>query len=173
MDRNEQISPHIQAWELYTHAAHGYKERPITRDHVDKYADSLDFAERLRFLMNWVRLDRLGQSRYKEQGIQVTSGYRHIAYNLKIGSGDTSMHTDPMSYELPFRQAPCALDLTPYPIKGEGAWKVFNYDEFYKMAEMVDESYPDRPYRIGYYGKSLFVHVDCGYGHRSTRWVGN
>ncbi len=173
VERNRQLSPHIKAYELFTHAAHGFKERPISEEHIPKYRDSLEFAERLRFLMNWVRYDCLGKNKYTEQGIRVLSGYRHLAYNRKVKSSDTSMHTDPYNDTLPYNQAPCALDLQPYPIKGEGEWSIFTYDEFYEMAQLVDQSYPSREYRLGYYGKSLFVHVDCGYRHGGRRWIGN
>ncbi len=169
VERSRQLSPHIKAWELYTHGAHGFEPRPILEEHIPKYKDTLEFAECLRFLMNCVRKLRQGEN-YKEQGIQVTSAYRHHAYNRKVGSSDTSMHTDPTT-ETQF--APCAMDLTPHPIIGEGAWSVFSYDEFYEMAQMVDANFKDRPYRLGFYGKSLFVHVDCGYGHGGQRWVGN
>lgn len=172
VERNRQVSPHIKAYELFTHAAHGFKERPITEEQLGKYQHSLDFAERLRFLMNCIRKLRM-EERYTEQGIQVTSAYRHLDYNRKVNSGDASMHTDPQKDYQPFSYAPCAIDLTPYPIKGEGAFQVFTYDEFYEMARLVDESFPDRPYRLGYYGRSLFVHVDSGYGHGGLRWVGN
>lgn len=167
VNRNYQLSEHIQAWELFTHAAYGFKTRPILHEHVEKYMDTLEFAERLRALINWVRLDRLGEEDYIEQGIQVTSGYRHRAYNRKVGSSDKSMHTDP-TVETPF--APCAMDVTPHPILGEGAWAVFTYDEFWEMAKLVDQSFPDRAYRLGYYPESLFIHVDCGYGHGGRRW---
>lgn len=171
VERNRQLSPHIQAWELYTHGAHGFKPRPILESHIPKYKDTLEFVERLRFLMNWVRYKRIAIiSPFIEQGIQVTSGYRHRAYNRKVRSSDTSMHTDSTPNTL---FAPCAMDVTPASIRGEGAWSVFSYDEFYDMALMVDKSFPDKPYRIGYYGKSLFVHVDCGYGHGKTRWHRN
>lgn len=170
VERKRQLSPHIQAWELYTHAAHGFRARPIKEEHISKYKDTLEFAERLRFLMNWVRYERIGKTNYKEQGIEVTSAYRHLQYNLKINSSRTSMHTDPTN-ETPF--APCAMDLRPHPIKGEGSWKWFSYDEFYEMAEMVDKSFPDLPFRLGYYGKSLFVHVDpVGGKHGKLRWTG-
>lgn len=170
VERNRQLSDHFQAWELYTHAAHGFKARPIQEDHISKYKDTLEFAERLRGFMNLIRYQRIGKTNYKEQGMEVTSAYRHLRYNLKIDSSRTSMHTDPAS-STPF--APCAMDLRPSPIKNEGSWKYFSYDEFYEMAVLVDQSFPTRPYRLGYYGKSLFVHVDCGYNHGSTRWIGN
>lgn len=173
VERNRQVSDHIKAYELYTHAAHGFPSMPITEEQLDKYQYSLEFAERLRGLMNWVRYERMGEGKYKEQGIRVTSAYRHLKYNLKIGSSDTSMHTDPKHTRLPFRLAPCALDLTPYPIMGEQEFSVFTYDEFYQMAELVDQSFPTRPYRLGYYGRSRFVHVDSGYGHGGMRWTGN
>lgn len=168
VERDRKLSDHIKAWELYTHAAHGFKARPLLEEHVPKYQHTLEFAERLRGFMNCVRKLRM-KNRYVEQGIQVTSGYRHLAYNRRCGSSDTSMHTDPTAKT---RFAPCALDVTPHSIIGEGAWSVFSYDEFWQMAELVDDSFPDRAYRLGYYGKSLFVHVDCGYGHGKTRWEG-
>jgi hypothetical protein len=172
VERNRQVSPHIKAYELFTKAAHGFKERPITERQLKKYQHSLEFAERLRFLMNCVRKLRM-KEKYREQGIHVTSAYRHLEYNRKVKSSDTSMHTDPKySYE-PFCFAPCALDLKPYPIMGEAEYSIFTYDEFYQMAELVDNSFPDRAYRLGYYGKSLFVHVDSGYGHGGLRWTGN
>jgi hypothetical protein len=172
VERNLQVSPHIKAYELFTKAAHGFKERPITEKQLAKYQHSLEFAERLRFLMNCVRKLRMGDN-YVEQGIRVTSAYRHLAYNLEIDSTDTSMHTDPKFDYEPFCFAPCALDLSPYPIIGEAEYSIFTYDEFYEMAELVDKSFTDRAYRLGYYGKSLFVHVDSGYGHGGLRWNGN
>lgn len=173
VERSRKLSDHISAYELFTHGAHGFEERPILEEHIPKYKDSLEFAERLRGFMNLIRYMRMGQDKYIEQGIRVTSGYRHLAYNLKVGSSDTSMHTDPKNDKLPFSLAPCALDLAPYPIKGEKEWSVFSYDEFWEMANIVDQSFPERPYRLGYYGKSLFVHVDCGYGHGGIRWIEN
>lgn len=170
--RNRQLTPHIKAFELFTHAAHGFPERPITEEQLEKYWRTLEFAERLRFLMNWVRKVRMGD-KYKEQGIRVTSAYRHIQYNRKVKSTDTSMHTDPFSDKEPFCFAPCALDLAPYPILGEQEWSIFTYDEFWEMAEYVDDSFPDEPFRLGYYGRSLFIHVDSGFGHGGRRWEGN
>ena len=171
VERSRQLTPHILAWELYTHGAYGFQPRPIIEEHIPKYAHTLEFAERLRGLINWVRKDRM-EEWYTEQGIRVTSAYRHLEYNRKVGSGDGSMHTDPRSDKDPYNRAPCALDLAPYPIKGEGEWQWFNYNEFYKMAEHVDDSFPDRPYRLGYYGESGFVHVDSGYGYQALRWTG-
>lgn len=168
--RNVRLSDHFQAWELYTHGAHGFKEQPILEEHIPKYKDTLEFAERLRGFMNLIRYQRMGKDNYIEQGLKVTSAYRHRAYNRRVRSSDTSMHTDPTP-STPF--APCAMDLQPDTIKGEGAWKYFTYDEFHEMAELVDKSFPSRPYRLGYYGKSLFVHVDCGYNHAGRRWIGN
>ncbi len=174
VERGRQLSDHFQAWELYTHGAHGFKPRPIKEEHIPKYKDTLEFAERLRGFMNLIRYDRMGKDKYTEQGMSVTSAYRHRAYNRKVNSSDTSMHTDPPpGVDSENWPAPCAMDLTPSPIKGEGKWKYFSYDEFYQMAELVDQSFPERPYRLGYYGKSLFVHVDCGYGHGGKRWKGN
>lgn len=168
MNRRLRLSDHFEAWELYTHAAHGFKERPIPEGYIAKYKDTLEFAERLRGLMNFVIYERTGI--WEDRGLEVTSGYRHRDYNRKINSSDTSMHTDPTT-KTPF--APCAMDLKPLYKKGHGRYDVFTYDEFHEMAELVDKSFSSRPYRIGYYGKSRFVHIDCGYGHGGRRWIGN
>ena len=169
--RHEQISEHFQAWELYTHARHGFAARPITRKILAKYEHTLEFAERLRGFMNFVIYQRSGI--WMDLGLECISGYRHLEYNRKCKSSNTSMHTDenPKSNNL----GPCAMDLAPIYKKGKGRYCYgFIYDEFHEMAELVDKSFGDeRPYRLGYYGKSGFVHVDCGYGYGGRRWIGN
>jgi hypothetical protein len=170
VEPNRQISDHFQAWEFYTHAAYGFASRPILEEYLPKYQHTLEFAERLRGFMNLIILDRIGQRLFKERGIEVTSAYRHLEYNRKVGSSDTSMHTDPHPESK--NLGPCAIDAKPIYIKGEGTYNIFTYDEFWMMAELVDDSFPSRPYRLGYYPKSLFVHVDCGYGYGGIRWEG-
>ena len=169
VERGREIAPHFKAYELYTKGAHGFAPRAITEKMLEKYKPTLEFLERLRFLINWIRHERMGQD-YIEQGIHVTSAYRHRSYNRKIKSSDTSCHTDPTPTTT---FAPCAIDAIPYPLKGEGSYSIITYDEFHQCVILVAESYPEEGWGIGYYGRSLFVHIDSGHGKRQRRWIGN
>ena len=120
----------------------------------DTIKDTVEFLERLRGFMNFYIFDKTGT--WLNIGIQIVSGYRALEYNRRIGSSDTSRHV-----------AGQAADIKP-----AGGYKYFSYKDFYQMAVLVDRSYSDRSYRIGFYGRSKFVHVDCGYGHGSRRWNG-
>ena len=117
--------------------------------------DTIEFLERLRGFMNFYIAQKTGT--WIDLGIIIVSGYRNLQYNRRIGSSDTSRHVSGQ-----------AADIKPV-----GGYKYFSYGDFYKMAVIVDRSFKDRPYRLGQYNKSLFVHVDCGYGHGSRRWRGN
>ena len=117
--------------------------------------DTVEFLERLRGLMNFYIYQKTGK--WLDIGIQIVSGYRSLEYNRRIGSSDSSRHV-----------AGQAADIKPV-----NGYKYFSYKDFHKMAVLVDRSYSDRPYRIGYYGRSKFVHIDCGYGHGGRRWSGN
>ena len=117
--------------------------------------DTVEFLERLRGFMNFYVFDKTGK--WLDIGIRIISGHRSLTYNRRIGSSDSSRHI-----------AGQAADIIP-----NIGYKYFSYQDFHKMAILIDKSFPNRAYRLGYYGRSKFVHVDCGYGHGSTRWIGN
>lgn len=127
---------------------------------------TLDFLERLRFLMNIIILQKKDAfkedgkikrgTKYPDIGIQVTpnGGYRHDPTKSK-----TSRH-----YHFQ------AVDVRPVGLYTHG----FSYEEFYQMCELVDQSFPNRPYRLGKYlgySGSEWVHVDCAFGYGGRRWT--
>lgn len=161
ISRYNKISPHFKKDELATKTRFGYPRTQIPDKYIPKYKDTLEFCERLRLFMNMWLFMKGGK--WLEIGIKVVSGYRHRPYNRKVGSSDTSMHTDPNPKSK--NLAPCAMDVMPV-----GGYKHLRYVTFYLMCLAVAASFPDRPYRIGKYSRDLFVHIDCGYGYGSTRW---
>ena len=128
---------------------------PLPGDFPKTIGHTVEFLERLRFLMNAHVYRQTG--RYIDLGLTVVSGHRSLKYNRRIGSKDSSRHVSGQ-----------AADVRP-----ANGYVWFKYKEFCDMAELVDTSFPDRPYRIGKYshlGKNAFIHIDCGYGHGGKRW---
>lgn len=142
------LSEHFNASEFRCHD-HRY---PLPDDFPETIHDTVEFLERLRGFMNFYIAHATGA--WIDLGLIVVSGHRALEYNRRIGSKDSSRHVSGQ-----------AADIKPV-----GGYKYFSYRDFYKMATMVDRSYSDRPYRLGLYTGSLFVHVDCGYGHGGRRW---
>ena len=129
---------------------------PLPDDFGETIRDTVDFLERLRGFMNFHLFKEKGE--WLDIGITVLSGHRSLPYNRRIGSADTSMHV-----------AGKAADVIPAV-----SFRYFGYSQWYQMAELVAKSYgKERPYRLGKYNRSKFVHVDCGYGHGGLRWTGN
>jgi uncharacterized protein YcbK (DUF882 family) len=146
-DLNTILSEHFKAVEFQCHDG---SELPANFEKTIR--DTVEFLERLRGFMNWWLHQKTGQ--WHDLGIHVLSGYRSVAHNRKVGSTDSSRHVTGQ-----------AADVTP-----SGGFRRIDYEEFYQMTLLVDRSYSNRPYRIGKYTRSGFVHVDCGYGHGGRRW---
>jgi len=145
------LSEHFNSSEFRCHD----NSFPLPDDFKDTIKDTVEFLERLRGFMNFYIFDKTGV--WLNIGINITSGYRHPEYMKRKDIKDSGNHSGGF-----------AADVTPV-----GKYKYFNYEDFYKMAVLVDRSYTTRPYRIGYYGRSQFVHIDCRYGHGRRRWSGN
>jgi len=129
---------------------------PLPDDFAATIKDTVDFLERLRGFMNFYLFKIKKNPAWLDLGITIVSGHRSLAYNRRIGSSDTSQHV-----------AGKAADVIP-----SVSFRLFGYSEWYAMAELVAKSYgKDRPYRLGKYNRSKFVHVDCGYGHGGLRWT--
>jgi hypothetical protein len=144
------LSEHFNSTEFRCHDG-----SPLPDNFPETIKDTVEFLERLRGFMNFYIAKNTGV--WLDLGIIIISGHRTLSYNRRIGSSDTSRHVTGQ-----------AADVKPV-----GGYKYFSYGDFYKMCAIVDKSFPGRPYRLGYYGRSKFVHIDCGYGHGSTRWTGN
>ncbi len=142
------LSEHFTAREFQCHDG-----SPIPDWFPEKIGDTVEFLERLRGFMNWHILKTTGE--WLNMGLHVTSGYRTMAYQKRRGIGTTTNH--PGGW---------AADVTP------GGYNVISYDQFWQMAELVAQSFEDRPYRLGNYAKKAtkFVHVDCRYGYGGLRW---
>lgn len=146
-----QLSEHFSDEEFRCH-----DRSPLPDDFAKTIADTVDFLERLRGFMNFHLFKTQGA--WLDLGVIVLSGHRSLPYNLRIGSTKSSQHV-----------AGRAADVVP-----ACGYKWFTYGEWYEMCELVAKSYgEDRPYRLGKYTRSKFVHVDCGYGHGGKRWQGN
>lgn len=149
-DLNEKLSKHFAAGEFQCH-----DKSPLPETFADTIADTVEFLEQLRALMNSHIYRKTGKK--IDVGLIIVSGHRSLKHNRRVGSSDSSRHVTGQ-----------AADVKPV-----GGYKHFTYKEFCKMADQVDEFFPKRAYRIGRYshlGKNAFLHVDCGYGHGGTRW---
>ena len=146
----DNLSEHFKASEFQCHDG-----GPLPGDFHKTIKDTVEFLERLRGFMNFYVCKQTGV--WLDLGIHPTSGYRSKEYMKRKNIKDSGNHSGGF-----------AADIEPV-----GGYKYFSYSDFYKMAVLVDRSYKSRPYRIGYYGKSKFVHVDCRYGHGGRRWTGN
>jgi len=121
--------------------------------------DTLEFVECLRFLMNAVIWERT--QKWIDAGIRVVSAYRPVNYEKAHKRSGNSRHTQ-------FQ----ALDICPTV-----GYRYFTYNEFWKMAELIDNNFKGRAYRLGSYAKTFdhyrnitWIHVDCAYGYGGRRW---
>lgn len=149
-DLNEKLSEHFIPGEFQCHNGDALPE-----NFAETINDTVEFLERLRFLMNCHIY--LVTGNYPDSGIQIVSGHRSPRYNRRIGSSDSSRHVSGQAAD----------------VKPAGGYKHFTYRDLCDMAELIDKSFSDRPYRLGRYshlGKNAFIHVDCGYGHGGLRW---
>jgi len=144
------LSEHFEMREFQCHDG-----SPLPENFPETIRDAVDFLERLRGFMNFYICRKTNV--WLDVGLKIISGHRTLEYNRRIGSNDTSRHV-----------AGQAADVAPV-----GGYKWFSYSDFYEMCELVDRSFSSRPYRLGKYNRSKFVHVDCGYGHGGRRWTGN
>lgn len=147
-DLNLKLSDHFTAREFQCHNGD-----PLRPNFHKTIKDTVEFLERLRWLMNAVVEVKTGEN--KNIGLRVVSGHRTLDYNTRIGSKPTSAHVSGQ-----------AADIAPI----RGYQHGFNYKEFHDMAIIIDRTFDDRPYRIGKYSGSGFVHIDCRYGHGGRRW---
>jgi hypothetical protein len=145
---DSKLGEHFTAREFQCH-----DRSPLPNSFDKTIQPTIEFLERLRGFMNFYIHSKTNV--WKDMGLQVVSGYRNLAYNLKIGSTKTSQHV-----------AGTAADVKPV-----GGYKYFSYRQFYKMCELVDKSFSTRVYSLGLYTRSKFVHVDSR--KKAARWTGN
>lgn len=150
LDLNIRLGDHFKAREFQCHDG---SDLPDLFNSTISH--TVEFLERLRGFQNFWLFKETGE--WVDLGVHILSGYRNLKYNLKIGSTRTSAHVSGH-----------AADVLP-----SGGFRRITYQQFYEMIILVDKSFSNRPYRIGKYTRSGFVHIDCKYGHGATRWVGN
>lgn len=151
MSVSERLSEHFSADEF--RCADG---SPLPDDFGETIRDTVEFLERLRLLMNVRLLERTGA--WPGEGLVITSGHRTQSHNRAVGGAENSRHV-----------AGQAADTRPAFEYGDE----FSYGDFCELAELVDATFPDRPYRLGFYpraGAKAWIHVDCAYGFGARRW---
>jgi len=132
---------------------------PLPDDFGETIRDTVEFLERLRLLMNVRLLERT--TKWCDAGLAVTSGHRSASHNRAVGGAPDSRHVTGQ-----------AADVRPV----RGYDETLSYGDFCALARLADASFPERPYRLGFYpeaGKSAWIHVDCAYGFGARRWGGS
>lgn len=128
---------------------------PHERD-AENIIPLLYFLEGLRASLNGIVGTELAHGMVWDEGIKVTSGYRTPEHNKAIGGAPDSAHPE-------FK----AADIIP-----SSGFRCLTWNEWAWLCEHERDGWRvnGKEYRLGFYPRSHFIHVDCAFGKGSTEW---